>query len=426
VARSITPQPLAKGSVVLGRWKLERIVGEGGMGVVWAATDQKTGEPRALKFLKQADDERAHARLLREARAAKAVQHPNIAPVLEVAELPNGQPFLVMELLSGETLAARLTRKGPLPLGEMSRLLLEVIAAVEAAHAAGIVHRDLKPDNVFLLEKTDAVRVLDFGIAKEIVRSADESEASLTATGSMIGTPHYMAPEQIFGDSDIDARADVWALGVILYECITGKRPTQASGVGQVLKIIATDSIPPLSSTAPEVPLALSHLIARMLTRDRSKRPSLEVVRTALTTLEGEGFVAPASPPASAGRTLDTHEAPARPKRRASPMPWALAGVVAVGGAGVFAAARSSSSSAPETVDAAPLVLEDAQKIVDAGPPPELLTTPEEASVAEPDAAVTAIRRASGAPRDAGAKDASVSTSVDAARSANILSHDRT
>ncbi len=278
---------LEAGAVVANRYELERVVGEGGMGVVWAASDRKTGNRVALKFLREdrASDVRHQERLLREAKAAAAVRHPNVATVHEVLETATGRPFLVMDLLQGEPLAARLARDGTLPLPECARVLGAVVDAIQAAHGSGIIHRDLKPENIFLLgagTSSPSVRVLDFGIAKTVEREDATHAPSLTTTGTMLGTPYYMAPEQIFGDNDVDGKADVWALGVVLYECLSGKRPTQATGVGQVLKVIMNDAIPPLSEVAPDVPTDVAALVSKMLSRRRDDRPDLSQVRAVL------------------------------------------------------------------------------------------------------------------------------------------------
>jgi serine/threonine protein kinase len=235
----------------------------------------------------RAADPALRQRFIREARAVCAVQHPNIVEIHDVLQTEDGSPVMVMDLLHGESLGQRLDRETRLPPGEVARLMLPVVSAVGTAHAAGVVHRDLKPDNIFLAEEGDgaiSVKVLDFGIAKVLATDTDaEATGGLTGTGAMLGTPYYMAPEQIFGERDIDHRADIWALGVILYECLSGRRPTQAENIGQILKIITTDGIAPLDLVAPDVPADLARLVRRMLMRDRAARPqSLTEVQAAL------------------------------------------------------------------------------------------------------------------------------------------------
>jgi serine/threonine-protein kinase len=259
------------------------------MGMVWAATHLVTRKPVALKMLRpeRATDPALRQRFFREARAACAVQHPNIVEIHDVLELDDGGPVMVMDLLRGETLGNRLDRDPILPPVEVARLMLPVVSAVGTAHASGVVHRDLKPDNIFLVEEGDgttSVKVLDFGIAKVLSTEIDAATTGgLTGTGAMLGTPYYMAPEQIFGERDIDHRADIWAIGVILYECLSGQRPTAAENIGQILKVITTDAIVPLELAAPNVPQDLARLVRRMLTQNRAARPqSLAEVQATL------------------------------------------------------------------------------------------------------------------------------------------------
>ena len=298
---------LEVGSIVEGRFRLVRILGEGGMGTVWHAEDVVSGEARALKFVRRdkEDDPRAMARLVREARATQSIEHPNVARVLEVGELPAGTPFLVMDLLRGETLRDRLDREERLSPESASRILADVADGVAAAHARGVVHRDLKPENVFLVAGAP-LKVLDFGVAKDLRRGDDT--ASLTQTGAMLGTLHYMAPEQIYGDLDVDERADTWALGVIAFECVTGKRPTEGIGTGQVIKAITVGPTKTLAEVAPACPKALTDLVARMLSRARDPRPSMSELARAFRGEPLPSAVVAAATPQTA-RTVP------RPKR---------------------------------------------------------------------------------------------------------------
>ena len=255
------------------------------MGVVWAATEAADGRPAALKFLKERGLEHERRRRFeREARATVAVGHPNVVPVREVLEDEDGALALVMELLAGESMATRLERVGALPAAEVAAIGLEVCHAIAAAHAVGIVHRDLKHDNIFLTDD-GGVKVLDFGIAKiapNVDAASGASFTSLTSTGAVLGTPLFMSPEQAFGERSIDHRTDVWSLGLVLYEALSGVLPTRAENVGQVLKIIVTGPIAPLGDVAPSVPAALAELVDRMLSRDREARPTLAEIAAVL------------------------------------------------------------------------------------------------------------------------------------------------
>jgi len=250
------------------------------MGMVWATTHLVTKRPMALKFLKSGalTSQDMLRRFLREARAASAVRHPNVVEIHDVIELEDGLPVMVMDLLIGESLGARLARERKLDLKSAAEVLVPVLSAVGTAHSLGIVHRDLKPDNIFLERLGDgsiAPKVLDFGIAKlNAVEGAAAQTAELTNTGSVMGTPFYMAPEQIFGEKDVDQRADVWAVGVILYEMLAGKRPMTGESFGQLLKAITMGNIVPLERVAPELPVDVTTLVGRMLSLERTGRPN--------------------------------------------------------------------------------------------------------------------------------------------------------
>ena len=261
------------GSVIARRYRLERRLDQGGMGVVWAASHLVTKRAVAIKFLHGASvtDKRSRARMMREARASCAIAHPSIVPVEDVVDAA-GAPALVMELLQGESLRTRLDR-GALDETEVRSILAPVAAALAAAHAVGIVHRDVKPENIFLVRDKDdnvSVKVLDFGVAK--VSSTDAASTALTESGAMLGTPYYMAPEQAFGERDVGPAVDAWALGVVLHECITGARLFQADNLGQVIKLITQAPIPSLRDKVPTVALDLVELTERLLERDPEGR----------------------------------------------------------------------------------------------------------------------------------------------------------
>ena len=296
------PEPqLAEGDVLAGRYRLVRPLGEGGMGFVWEALQLTTDKPVAIKVLKsQAGADTA--RFLREAKVAAALSHRNIVQVFDFWEVSgNGPVFMVMELLHGETLAELIERAGRLPLEHTLALVLPVASAVRAAHARGVVHRDLKPDNVFLARVADApgpeVKVVDFGLAKPFI--ANMATTALTQTGSVMGTPYYMSPEQVYGEKDIDGQADVWALGVILYECLSGVKPFEGENFGQIFRKVTHGLYRPLREAAPDVPLAVDALVGRALSHDRAQRPTAAELHDTLAGMRASESL---PPPAQMGR----------------------------------------------------------------------------------------------------------------------------
>jgi serine/threonine-protein kinase len=267
---------LETGTLVAERYRLERLLGEGGMGEVWSATHEITGGRVALKFLKAANMPRAEARkrFLREARAAALVDHPNIVQIRDVIEHED-MPVLVMDLLHGETLHNRLGKRGCLDLDETARIAIQIVGAVGAAHEAGLIHRDLKPENVFLAKVSgsgELARVLDFGIAKLIDDGLDG--ATVTQSGTVVGTPAYMAPEQLFGERELDYRIDVWALGVMLHEVLTGVRPIDGDNYGQIAKKLLSEPVRSVAVLRPDLPADVIDLVDRMLVREPENRLS--------------------------------------------------------------------------------------------------------------------------------------------------------
>jgi serine/threonine-protein kinase len=267
---------LETGTLVAERYRLERLLGEGGMGEVWSATHEITGGRVALKFLKAANMPRAEARkrFLREARAAALVDHPNIVQIRDVIEHED-MPVLVMDLLHGETLHRRLGKRGCLDLDEAARIAIQIVGAVGAAHEAGLIHRDLKPENVFLARVSgsgELARVLDFGIAKLIDDGLDG--ATVTQSGTLIGTPAYMAPEQVFGERELDYRIDVWALGVMLHEILTGVRPIEGDNFGQIAKRLLSEPVRSVAVLRPDLPADVVELVDHMLVREPENRLS--------------------------------------------------------------------------------------------------------------------------------------------------------
>lgn len=260
----------AQGSVIGGRYHITRQIGEGAMGSVWAATNNKTNREVAIKLIVRSTEE-LKLRLQREAQAYGALKHKNIIEIIDVGETPDGDPFLVMPLLSGETLAERLGRQRRLKAPEAAQISRDVARALGAAHRVSIIHRDLKPANIFLHQEAGedgtVVKVLDFGVSKNLAAS----DGLETKTGGMVGSPAYMSPEQAVGSRGVDHRSDIWALGVVLFEMLTGVRPFQGDA-NQILIAIATAEIPLASKYVRHIDAGLVALVSRCLERDLARR----------------------------------------------------------------------------------------------------------------------------------------------------------
>jgi eukaryotic-like serine/threonine-protein kinase len=233
------------------RYTLVQPLGQGGMGAVWLAHDEVEGGEVAVKLLAPGGGPDAAARLLQEAGAAARLGHPSIVRVLDVGVAPSGEPFLVMVRLRGESLRTLLTRRGRLPATQAVQVVLPIASALVAAHAAGIVHRDLKPDNIVIAqtdEGTTLPTLVDFGVAK--LRVGDELQRVITVKGLSVGSPDYMAPEQVRSPVDVDERADVWSLCVLLYEAVTGQRPFAGPSYVALLNAIVSSAPAPITQFA--------------------------------------------------------------------------------------------------------------------------------------------------------------------------------
>jgi serine/threonine protein kinase len=265
-----------EGDLIAGKYRIGRVLGVGGMGVVVAARHEQLEQMVAIKFVKDdaLDNDEAVERFLREARSAARLKSEHVARVLDVGRLETGAPYMVMEFLEGSDLAQALTRDGPMAVDLVAALMLQICEAVAEAHAAGIVHRDLKPENLFLTRTVGGspkMKVLDFGVSKTSVPMGDPS-AKLTRTRAMLGSPLYMAPEQLRSSRDVDSRTDVWSLGVVLFELLSGRSPFEAEAMPELcLKIVGE---PPLSlaQLRPAVPPAIVAIVERCLEKDRTKR----------------------------------------------------------------------------------------------------------------------------------------------------------
>jgi serine/threonine-protein kinase len=269
--------PVREGEILAGKYRIERVLGEGGMGVVVAATHIHLEQKVAIKFLlpEALLNAEVVSRFAREARAAAKVQSEHVARVIDVATLDSGSPYMVMEYLEGEDLAVALERLGQLPVGEAVDYLLQAAEALAEAHAVGIVHRDLKPANLFLAkraDKTSIVKVLDFGISKATNAVGALSDGVETKTSSLMGSPFYMSPEQLTSVKTVDARSDIWALGVILYELTTGVTPFYAETMPEIVAAILSAAPKPVREVRPDLPAAVADVIHRCLRRDPKER----------------------------------------------------------------------------------------------------------------------------------------------------------
>ena len=268
--------PVAPGEILAGKYRVDRVLGIGGMGVVVAATHVQLDERVAIKFLLPEALESADtvARFAREARAAVKIKNEHVARVSDVGTLADGSPYMVMEYLEGKDLSAVLAERGPLPIVEAVDYILQGMEAIAEAHSLGIVHRDIKPSNLFLTRSSDGralVKVLDFGISKYDGVGA-MNQASLTRTSSIMGSPLYMAPEQMVSTREVDPRADVWALGVVLYELLARHAPFLGQSMTELCARILQEPPAPLRMTRPDVGAELENVILRCLQKDRSHR----------------------------------------------------------------------------------------------------------------------------------------------------------
>jgi serine/threonine-protein kinase len=346
------------GDLVAGKYRVGRVIGQGGMGVVLEAEHTLLEERVALKFMhpqiaKSAD---AVTRFLQEARASSKIKNEHVARVLDVGS-HEGVPYLVMEYLEGCDLSTLLLRERALPVALATAYVLQACEAIGRAHDRGLVHRDLKPANLFLAQRDGAepiLKVLDFGIAKAI---GGTDVPSMTASNAFLGSPRYMAPEQVQNARDVDARADVWALGTILFELVAGRPAFDQGSVAALLVAICTQPAPSLEHVRPGVPAGFARIVADCLQIDRALRPqSIEELEARLSARES-----------------------ARPVKRASRTPWGwLAVAVLALGFGIGFRMMAIPRDKP-----APLV---AAQVAPSPPPPEPVVAPVAslAPIAEP------------------------------------------
>jgi serine/threonine protein kinase len=283
-----------EGAVIGGRYRLASLIGEGGMASVWRAEDDTLKRAVAIKLLyvrSHRDPQSAIDQFLREARLAASVQHRNVIHTVDFGVAEDHTPFMVMELLNGESLADRMLRGPSLRMEEVVHIASLTLRGLSAVHDAGIVHRDLKPQNIFLQRDADGLfpKILDFGISRSLGGASESAVA--TQQGMILGTPEYMAPEQARGLSDIDKRADIYAMGAIIYEGITGRVPFEAEQLAELIVKIATQTAPPMRELRADVPALLSDCIAQAMTPDREARfADAAAFRKALTRAAERSF----------------------------------------------------------------------------------------------------------------------------------------
>ncbi len=336
---------------VVGKYRLLAQLGEGGMGTVYRAEHVVLGSPAAVKILlpQFTQDPVVVDRFFQEARAASAIRHAGIVEVFDFGRLPTDQAYIAMELLRGEELSTFLGRRGALDASLAVQIAMQMLAALNATHLVGVIHRDLKPDNVFLVPDPGApgairVKILDFGIAKLTGRALAGQPGRPRTKNLILGTPAYMAPEQCRGATELDARADLYAVGCLLFELLTGRPPFVAAGDGEVMAMHIYEPPPRLSNLAPHLPVELDALIARLLTKDPADR--IPSAAYALATLE-RAPVAPLvdevalsgahyaiGPAAHAARVPGIGDAPSEPMPRWIP-------VAVIGGALAIAVAAA-------------------------------------------------------------------------------------
>ena len=328
----------------IGQYRVLGKVGEGGMGAVYEAEDPGIGKRVAIKVLHKdhAKNSQIAARFINEARAINAVDHPGLVQVLSSDRLPDGTAYIVMELLKGETLNARLKAQGGrLPMQSAIQLGRQIASALAAAHAKDIIHRDLKPDNIMIVADSafptgERAKLLDFGIAKLKLEYQGQGDQVMTRAGVMMGTPLYMAPEQCRNASDVDEKADVYSLGVMLYRMLAGRPPFQAPGTGELMAMHIYMQPPPLGEADRSLPDPLVKLVHRMLAKNRTERPSMAEVAKELERIGATAtgvlpiVMAPTSQPqisANESATVVSDNAPAIPSTlpRKSRLPLMLA-----------------------------------------------------------------------------------------------------
>ena len=418
--KQLPPGAPAVGEVIAGKYRIERVLGAGGMGVVVAAHHLQLDTRVAIKFLLPATlrNSDAVARFSREARAAVRITSEHVARVLDVGTLESGAPYIVMEFLEGTDLSARLRSQGQLTIEEAVEEVLQTCEALAEAHALGIVHRDLKPANLFCIRRPDGlpwIKVLDFGISKLVGDSHVSSHVDMTQSAVVMGSPAYMSPEQMQSARNVDVRSDIWALGVVLFELLAGWQPFQGESFAEVVLQVAGRPAPSLREARRDCPAALEQVIFQCLEKDRDKRfPDIAALAVALLpfaperarasveritraaqrsgqsmTVTGPGFVSPSL--GAPGGPLQTLTAlghtTSRPRVAARPFVW-VAGAVIAGSlvlvASIKLGARKAEPSSIPSVSPAARAPEALPSVRPLAEEPLLLPPPASATVSAP------------------------------------------
>lgn len=404
---------LEPGQLVDGKYRVERLLGKGGMGAVFEGYHTLVDRRVAIKVLLPSTNSsgNAAARFEREVRATGRIGNDHILEVYDVGALPDGSRYMVSEFLDGETLADRLGR-GPLQPKATAELTLQLLEGLGAAHEKGIVHRDLKPENLFLVkrkaDRADFLKIIDFGISK--FQLDDLSELSMTATGTVLGTPYYLSPEQARGQSDIDHRSDLYAVGVIIYESVTGRVPFNAENFNDLLFKIALESPRPLAAVIPQIDPVFSAIVERAMSRRREDRyqsateMGLALAQWLERPASGEHVPSPAlsvelrtesAETLTASRHLVTDSnfgldtMPTFRRVSAARVALIAGAVLAVAGgaAALIATADSTDASVPPAVSVAPAATSSSPRFVVTASDPPLVRAPDHERATRPDPA---------------------------------------
>ncbi len=265
------------GTVIAGKYRVDGVIGEGGMGKVLRATHLELDRVVAIKIIREdlAASQEVATRMLLEARAAASITNEHVVRVMDVGRLPAGAPYIVMEHLLGQTLHGVVEQRGPLPVPQAVDWVLEACEALAEAHAMGIVHRDMKPENLFLANRADGtptIKVLDFGVSKRLAEAGKPAPMALTNPSTAVGSPHYMAPEQMRALADVDGRADIYALGAVLFELLTGNPPFVADNIPTLCNMVLSLEPPTLLQIRTEIPPDLDAVIQRCLRKNPDDR----------------------------------------------------------------------------------------------------------------------------------------------------------